>query len=52
MTLMVEKLLGFVMVLTRISAFFMVLPVFGWRTIPVRIKVGLTILLAIFFSVV
>lgn len=52
MTLMVEKLLGFVMVLTRISAFFMVLPVFGWKTIPVRIKVGLTVLLAIFFSVV
>jgi flagellar biosynthetic protein FliR len=48
---MVEKLLGFVLVLTRISAFFLVLPVFGWRTIPVRIKVGLTVLLAIFFSV-
>ncbi|MHC4086790.1 MAG: flagellar biosynthetic protein FliR [Planctomycetota bacterium] len=52
MTLMVEKLLGFVMVLTRISAFFMVLPVFGWKSIPVRIKVGLTVLLAVFFSVV
>ncbi|MHC4109909.1 MAG: flagellar biosynthetic protein FliR [Planctomycetota bacterium] len=52
MTLMVEKLLGFVMVLTRISAFFMVLPVFGWKTIPVRIKVGLTVLLAVFFSVI
>jgi flagellar biosynthetic protein FliR len=52
MTLMVEKLLGFVMVLTRISAFFMVLPVFGWKTIPVRIKVGLTVLLAVFFSAV
>ena len=52
MALMVEKLLGFVMVLTRISAFFMVLPVFGWRAIPVRIKVGLTVLLAIFFSVI
>jgi flagellar biosynthetic protein FliR len=52
MSLYVEKLLGFVMVLTRISAFFLVLPVFGWRTIPVRIKVGLTVLLAIFFSVI
>ena len=52
MTLMVEKLLAFVMVLTRISAFFMVLPVFGWRSIPVRIKVGLTVLLAIFFSII
>ena len=52
MSLMVEKLLGFVMVLTRISAFFLVLPVFGWKSIPVRIKVGLTVLLAVFFCVI
>jgi len=48
---MLEKLLGFVMVLTRISAFFMLLPVFGWKTIPVEVKVAVTILLAIFFSI-
>jgi flagellar biosynthetic protein FliR len=48
---MPEKLLGFVMVLTRISAFFMLLPFFGWKTIPVSVKVALTVLLAIFFSV-
>jgi len=52
MALMIEKLLGFVMVLTRISAFFMVLPVFGWESIPVRIKVAMTVLLAIFFSMI
>jgi len=52
MALMIEKLLGFVMVLTRISAFFMVLPVFGWKSIPVRIKVAMTVLLAIFFSTI
>jgi flagellar biosynthetic protein FliR len=52
MALMIEKLLGFVMVLTRISAFFIVLPVFGWRTIPVRIKVAITMLLTIFFSMI
>jgi len=52
MMLMVEKLLGFVMVLTRISAFFMVLPVFGWRSVPVRIKVAMTILVSIFFSTI
>jgi flagellar biosynthetic protein FliR len=52
MALMIEKLLGFVMVLTRISAFFMVLPVFGWKSIPVRIKVALTVLVAVFFSVI
>ena len=52
MALMIEKLLGFVMVLTRISAFFMVLPVFGWKSIPVRIKVAITVLLTVFFSMV
>ncbi len=52
MDLMIEKLLGFVMVLTRISAFFIVLPVFGWKSIPVRIKVAMTVLLTIFFSMI
>jgi len=52
MELMIEKLLGFVMVLTRISAFFLVLPVFGWKSIPVRIKVAITVLLTMFFSMI
>jgi flagellar biosynthetic protein FliR len=52
MELMIEKLLCFVMVLTRISAFFMVLPVFGWQSIPVRVKVAVTVLLTIFFSMI
>jgi len=52
MELMIEKLLSFTMVLTRISAFFLVLPVFGWKSIPVRIKVAVTVLLAIFFSMI
>ena len=52
MALMIEKLFGFVMVLTRISAFFLVLPVFGWKSIPARIKVAMTVLLAIFFSMI
>ena len=45
-----EKLLGFVLVLARISAFFLIIPVFSWKTIPVRIKVALVLLLTIFFS--
>ncbi|MHC4074200.1 MAG: flagellar biosynthetic protein FliR, partial [Planctomycetota bacterium] len=49
---MIEKLLGFAMVLTRISAFFLVLPVFGWKSIPARIKVAMTVLLAAFFSMI
>ena len=45
-----EKLLGFVLALARISAFFLVIPVFSWKTVPVRIKVSLVLLLTIFFS--
>ncbi len=52
MELMIEKLLGFVLVLTRLSAFFVVLPVFGWKSIPPRVKVAMILSLAIFFSVV
>jgi flagellar biosynthetic protein FliR len=52
MEIMIEKLLGFALVLTRISAFFIVLPVFGWKSIPVRVKVAVTVLISIFFSVI
>ncbi|GAH76070.1 unnamed protein product, partial [marine sediment metagenome] len=49
MEMMTGKLLGFAMVLTRISAFFIVLPVFGWKSVPVRVKVAMTVLISIFF---
>lgn len=49
---MPEMLLGFALVLTRISAFFLILPVFGWRTVPVNVKAAATILLAVFFCIV
>lgn len=52
MALLIEKLLVMVMVLARISAFFLVLPVFGWKSIPVRIKVAITLLITIFFSMI
>ena len=52
MELMIETLLGPVMVLTRISAFFLTVPVFGWKTTPIRIKVAMTILISAFFSII
>ena len=52
MELMITKLLGFVLVLTRVSAFFLVVPVFSWQTVPVRIKVAIAFLISIFFSTV
>jgi flagellar biosynthetic protein FliR len=47
---MFELLFGFTLILTRISAFFLVLPVFGWQAIPLRIKVALTVFLSVFFT--
>jgi flagellar biosynthetic protein FliR len=52
MSLMIGKLLCFAMVLTRISAFFLVIPIFGWKSIPNRIKIAITLLVTIFFSIV
>lgn len=52
MEMMTEKLFGFFMVLTRTSAFFLVIPVFGWQSIPVRVKVAIVILISIFFSMI
>jgi flagellar biosynthetic protein FliR len=49
---MVEKLLSFSMILTRISAFFLLVPVFSSVTIPVRIRAAMAVLLTIFFSVI
>lgn len=52
MELMIGKLLGFVLVLTRISAFFLIIPVFGWQSIPARIKVAMTLLISVFFALI
>ena len=49
---MITKLLEFVLVLTRMSAFFLVIPVFSWKSIPVRIRVAVVLLLSVFFSTI
>ena len=49
MEFMIDKLLSFALVLTRLSAFFLVLPVFGFKSIPMRIKTATAILMSIFF---
>jgi len=49
---MTGKLLVFAMVLTRLSTFFLVAPVFSWRTVPVRIKAAMAIMVSIFFSMI
>jgi flagellar biosynthetic protein FliR len=47
-----EKLLTFAMVLTRISALVLVVPVFSWQSISVRIKAATVLLLTIFIFIV
>ena len=50
MELITGKLLGFVMVLTRVSAFFLTAPVVSWQSIPAITKVTMALLLTIFFA--
>ena len=52
MDFMITKLLGFFMILTRVSSFFLILPFFSWKTIPVRVKVALAFLLSVFFAMI
>jgi flagellar biosynthetic protein FliR len=52
MELITEKLLIFFMLLTRISAFVLVVPVFSWQSISARIKIATILLLTIFFFIV
>ncbi len=49
---MIERLVIFFAILTRVSAFFLILPIFGWQILPVRFKMVLTVLLSIFFCAV
>jgi flagellar biosynthesis protein FliR len=48
--LLIEKTFGFVLVITRLSAFFICLPVFSWRSIPGVVRVSLGFWIAIFFA--
>jgi len=46
------RILAFVMVLTRVSAFMMSAPLFSWIAIPVRIRVSVAFLISIFFAMI
>ena len=50
--ILIEKLLGFAMIMTRISAFFLVAPIFGVPSIPAIIKLSATVFLSIFFTLI
>ena len=44
------KIFGFLLVMTRMGAFFSTAPVFSWRAIPRQIKIAITVVLGLFFS--
>lgn len=48
--MLIAKTIGFVLVLTRLSAFFACLPVFSWRAIPGVVRMSLGLWIAIFFA--
>lgn len=45
------KIFIFTLILTRVSAFFLVLPIFGAQAVPMQLKAGFVIILAVFFAV-
>ncbi|MBN1818652.1 MAG: flagellar biosynthetic protein FliR [Sedimentisphaerales bacterium] len=44
------RILAFVLVLSRVGAFFIVAPLFSWEAIPRRLKVAVAVLLSVFFA--
>ncbi|MBS3734262.1 MAG: flagellar biosynthetic protein FliR [Phycisphaerae bacterium] len=45
-----QLLLPFMLLLGRVAAFFSVLPIFGWRALPMRVRAGIALLVTIFFA--
>lgn len=50
MELLIPRILGFVLVMTRLSAFFICIPIFNWKSIPNIVKVSLGFWIAFFFA--
>ena len=50
--LLVGKVFVFIMVMTRITTFFLVVPIFGSGNIPASMKIAATVMLSIFFSII
>lgn len=50
MEFLAGNILGFVLILTRISAFFAAAPLFSWQSIPLPSKVTIALLLSVFFA--
>jgi flagellar biosynthetic protein FliR len=44
-------LVGFSLIMTRLSGFFLFLPVFSWKAVPMRLRVATVVLLSICFTI-
>jgi flagellar biosynthetic protein FliR len=49
-TFITGKILGFILITTRVGAFFTASPVFNWASVPPQTKTAVAVLLAIFFA--
>ncbi len=47
---MIEILITLAMILTRLSAFFLIVPIFSWRAIPMAMKMALIVMLTLVFG--
>ncbi len=52
MEFFVGKLLGYIVILTRVSAFMVSAPIFNWKTVPVRVKIYIALFTTIFFAMI
>jgi flagellar biosynthetic protein FliR len=52
MDLLSGKILGFMLVVTRVGAFFMTSPVFSWKAISTRTRIAASVLVSVFFATV
>ncbi len=50
MELVSGKLFGFILILTRLGAFFATVPVFSWQVLSVQTRTAIAIVLSLFFS--
>jgi len=48
----VRLLLPFALVFARTTAFFSVLPLLSWRTVPMRVRAGIAVMVSVFFAII
>ena len=47
---LIQLILPYLLLLARVSAFLMVLPIFGWQSLPMVVRAGMALTLTLFFA--